>query len=202
LQTLETLLVVLDDDDVLELDDVPVVEELEVVVELLEAEVEPPPVVDDEEEDEDDDEDDDVEEVYTAPDPIMDVGAGETPVVVLEELEDEDDVPPVVELDEELLELELDVEVVVDAAGDGGGDGGAGVGTGGGVALMVLTSAFTVHPVRENAEGVEVRQPWVTTSRTLVVTFCPVSVTPLQTMSDGSKLHPIRRLWAIAMTAY
>ncbi len=110
--------------------------------------------------------------------------------LLLDETELPDDEPPVVEL---LLDELLDDPVVEEeeeeagvGVGEGGADGGGGVATGPGVALTVVTSAVTVQPVNENVVGAAVRQPAVTTSRTLVRTLAPVRVTPSHMMSEGS----------------
>jgi hypothetical protein len=199
LHTFDTLLVVLEDDDVEDEDEDPDVEVLDDELpddELLELDVLPPVVVPVVEELElvevvvppvvELEEDEDEEEVLPKPEP-------ENPVVDVDELLD----------DEELLELEL-VEPVVDeevvGTGEGGGDGGAGVGTGGGVAETVATSGITVQSLSEKGGGEDVSQPWLTTSRIFLVTFAPVSVTPFQMTSEGSLSQPMRRLCAMAMT--
>lgn len=159
------------------------------------------------------DEDALLEEVLVDP-PVPVLEPVDPPVVVLlldevlEELVDEPVDELLDELDEELLD-ELDegllvpvVDEEVEAGvgvGDGGADGGGGVADGGGVGERVMTSAVTTQSPSENSGGADVSHPAVTTSRTLVCTLAPVRVIPAHTISEGSLVHPIRRLSATAI---
>lgn len=137
----------------------------------------------------------------------------DVPVPVEDELDEEELLDDELEEDETLDE-ELEVVALLELApvedelvevvgvGLGGGGGGVGVAAGGGGVLMLTTSVdgeqTELSPTYVNSTEALSAQPSCVTSRIRIVLFSPVNVTPINRKSEGSLVHPIRRLSAMA----